>query len=516
MDIAAIYMRLSREDSDKNGDESESIQNQRLILDRYADEHNWRIYDYYIDEDWSGSDRSRPEFHRLIDDAGKGKFNIVLVKTQSRFARDSKFIEDYIHELFRDNGIRFVSVVDNIDTAMQGAKLSSRFHAIFDEEMLDLLSSNIKRSFTEKARQGQFFGSLPPYGYKKDINNKNHLVIDDEAAKVVRWIFEMTAQGKTYLEIAKLLNNYGCPTPAQYKAKKGYNVKNMYNSSYNQIWTRDTVRTILNNEVYRGTIINHKSTVVNFRTKRKCTIPKSQQIKVYDMHEPIIKQELWKQIERIKHARQRAGNGASGKKHFLSGIIYCGKCGAKMYRCKSGDIEYFRCSRAVNSDTCNNKKRVRIDEIKKILINVINSLIAEYVDFNIIKKYIVTEKNTEHYLNHCTDKIAELNSELKRNILSLKELLNQYIEGIVDKSVYEEMQHDYLSKKSQIKKQISTLDNQMTVLKNSEYKNYYDYICKYKNINELNFLIINTFIQSITIGEVSNNNHRNISITLTI
>ena len=120
MNTAAIYIRLSKEDRDKEHVESESIQNQRMILDSYAKEQGWQVYDHYIDEDWSGSDRSRPEFHRMISDAEAGKFDIVLVKTQSRFARDSKYIEDYVHNLFRDMGIRFVSLVDNIDTSQTG------------------------------------------------------------------------------------------------------------------------------------------------------------------------------------------------------------------------------------------------------------------------------------------------------------------------------------------------------------------------------------------------------------
>lgn len=182
MHKAAIYIRLSKEDQDKGDMESESILNQRQILTTYAESQGWSIYDYYIDEDWSGSDRSRPEFHRMITDAENDKFDIVLVKTQSRFARDSKYIEDYIHNLFADKGIRFVSLVDNIDTNMAGSKLNSRVHAIFDEEQLDLLSANIKRTFAEKARHGQFFGSMPPYGYRKDPKDKNHLIIDEEAA----------------------------------------------------------------------------------------------------------------------------------------------------------------------------------------------------------------------------------------------------------------------------------------------------------------------------------------------
>lgn len=504
MSVAAIYIRLSKEDRGKGCEESESIQNQRMILDSYADEQGWQVYDHYIDEDWSGSDRSRPEFHRMINDAEAGKFDIVLVKTQSRFARDSKYIEDYIHNLFKDMGIRFVSIVDNIDTSKTGSKLNSRVHAIFDEEQLDLLSSNIRRSFDEKSKQGQFFGSMPPYGYKKDPNNKNHLVIDKEAAKIVRMIFEMVASGCTYMHIAKRLNDMGCLIPSEYKKQHGYHVDKMYNSHIKLgKWTRDMVRAFITNEVYRGTIVNHKSTVVNFRTKKKRNLPKECRIKVENMHEAIIDDELWDKVQQIKRSRRRSGNGVNGIKHPLSSKIFCGVCGAKMYKCKSGGIGYFRCYRASSTGECDNNKRIRIDVLEKIVLDKINEAISNYINKDELRNSVLLSNRLEERLYDCIKRKNEIEKRIRDGRTALKRLLKAYTENVVERSIYEDMQSDYLGERKENEERIITINNEIEeinqVMFNWEGKD--ETIERYTHIAYLTVPIVQEFIDSIIIKE---------------
>lgn len=506
MDTVAIYIRLSKEDSDKGNEESESIQNQRMILDNYAAKQGWSVYDRYIDEDWSGSDRGRPEFHRLINDAKTGKFNIVLVKTQSRFARDSKYIEDYVHNLFMEKGIRFVSVVDNIDTSQIGSKLNSRVHAIFDEEQLDLLSSNIRKSFEEKSKQGQFFGSMPPYGYKKDPHDKNHLVIDAEAAKVVRTIFEMTAAGHTYLEIAGYLNNRAYLIPSEYKRKQGYKVDGMYDRHMKLgKWTRDMVRTFLTNEVYRGTIINHKSTVVNFRTKKKRNLPKELHVKVENMHEAIIDEDLWNRVQELRKSRRKSGNGKNGKKHPLSSTVFCGKCGSKMYKCKSGGIEYFRCYRATSIGECDNNKRIRLDILEKIVIDKINETLSMYINGEYLSKNVTVTNRLENELSDCIKRKNELEKALDNSRENLKNLLKAYTDHIVDRSIYEEVQNDYLKEKEECQKRIEAVDTEIAEIKQSmlSREDKESILKKYTHIDELTIPIVQEFIDSIIIGEIS-------------
>lgn len=506
MDTVAIYIRLSKEDNNKGNEESESIQNQRMILDNKAMEEGWQIYDHYIDEDWSGSDRGRPEFHRLINDAEAGKFDVVLVKTQSRFARDSKYIEDYVHNLFMEKGIRFVSLVDNIDTNQAGSKLNSRVHAIFDEEQLDLLSSNIRKSFEEKSKQGQFFGSMPPYGYKKDPNDKNHLVIDSNASKVVQTIFEMTAAGHTYLEIAQYLNNRGYLIPSEYKKQQGYKVDGMYDRHMKLgKWTRDMVRTFLTNEVYRGTIINHKSTVVNFRTKKKRNLPKECHVKVENMHEAIIDEELWNKVQEIRKTRRKSGNGENGKKHPLSSKVFCEKCGSKMYKCKSGGIEYFRCYRATSTGECDNNKRIRIDALENIVIDKINETLSMYINGEYLSENVTMANRLENELSACIKRKNELENTLNNSRQNLKNLLKAYTDNVVDRAIYEEVQNDYLQEKETYQKRIAAIDEEIAEIKQSmlNKEDKESILKKYIHIDTLTIPIVQEFIDSIIIGEIT-------------
>ncbi len=519
MDHAAIYIRLSREDRDKRGDESESVQNQRMILDDYARQHGWRVYDHYVDEDWSGSNRSRPEFHRMIRDAEEGKFNIVLVKTQSRFARDSKYVEDYIHNLFRDKGIRFVSVVDNIDTYQTGSKLNSRVHAIFDEEQLDLLSANIRRSFREKAKQGQFFGSMPPYGYKKDPNNKNHLVIDPEAAAVVRLIFEMTADGCTYMAIAKYLNERGYLIPSEYKKRQGYKVDGMYDRRMKiGKWTRDTVRSFLKNEVYRGTVVNHKSTVVNFRTKKKRNLPKESHVKCEHMHEAIISDDLWNAVQELLKTRRRA-SGETGVKHPLSGKVFCEKCGSKMYKCKSGGIPYFRCYAASAAGECDNHKRIRLDELEALVIERINDVLERYVSEEYLAENVNISDSPRERIDECKSRRRAIEAELENSRAALKKLLESYMNGKIEESVYAEVQDDYIRKRGECERRLSAADEEIRELNRyvTTRGDKKSILRKYRKIDALTIPIVEQFIESIVIGEADMSaGSRNITINMAI
>ena len=203
----AIYCRLSDEDRDKISvtDDSASIQNQKSMLITYAINRGWEIYSIYSDDDYSGADRNRPEFNRLLQDAQARKFNIVLCKSQSRFTRELELVEKYIHTLFPMLGIRFVSLVDSADTDDRGNKKSRQINALVNEWFLEELSDNIREVLTSRRQQGYHIGSFAPYGYKKDPNERGHLIIDPEAASVVREIFTLFLDGKGKQLIARTL-----------------------------------------------------------------------------------------------------------------------------------------------------------------------------------------------------------------------------------------------------------------------------------------------------------------------
>ena len=218
---AALYCRLSEEDRNKGeNDDSASIQNQKAMLLQYAAEQGWTVYDIYSDDDYAGADRSRPAFQRLIADARDGRFDIVLCKTQSRFTRELELVEKYLHNLFPRWGIRFVGLVDNADTANKGNKKARQINGLVNEWYLEDLSENIRSVLDNKRKNGLHIGSFALYGYRKDPEHKGRLLIDEEAAQVVREVFSLYAQGWGKTAIARILNDRGVPNPTAYKQAK--------------------------------------------------------------------------------------------------------------------------------------------------------------------------------------------------------------------------------------------------------------------------------------------------------
>ena len=263
---AAIYCRLSREDEEKQS-ESESIQNQKSMLIKYALDKGWDIYNIYCDEDYSGIDRERPAFRQLIADAEARRFDIVLVKTQSRFTRDMELVEKYIHGLFAEWGIRFVATVDNVDTDIKGNKKARQINGLVNEWYLEDLSENIRTVFDYKRRAGQYIGGFPLYGYRKDPADKNKLIVEPQAAAVVRRIYALYLAGHGTQSIAAILNRDGVPNPTRHKQAMGYPYRNGAAHNDHGLWNRTTVSRILRDQMYTGDLVQG-------RTKKSAINPK--------------------------------------------------------------------------------------------------------------------------------------------------------------------------------------------------------------------------------------------------
>ncbi len=222
-----LYLRLSDEDRDKLSKEelSESIKNQEIMLRNYAEEQGWEIVGIYNDEDWSDADSSRPNFNKMISECEKGNVDIVLCKTQARFARDMELVEKYVHNLFHEWNVRFITVVDRIDNAKRETKKTSQILGLTDQWYLEDTSNNIRETFRSKRGEGQFTGSFVPYGYLRDPENKNHLIPDTNVSDIVVRIFEEYNKGYGCQKIAKRLTNDKIPSPFEYKLSNGSKLK---------------------------------------------------------------------------------------------------------------------------------------------------------------------------------------------------------------------------------------------------------------------------------------------------
>lgn len=349
---AAIYCRLSEEDKNKSNplDDSESILNQKTMLISYANERGWEIFGVYSDDDYAGADRSRPEFNRLIRDAEQRKFSIVLCKTQSRFTRELELVEKYIHGLFMEWGIRFVSIVDNADTENRGNKKSRQINGLVNEWYLEDMSENIKSVLDSRRRSGYHIGSFALYGYVKDSSHKGRLLIDNEAAEVVKKVFSLYAEGMGKTAIARLLNNSGIPNPTEYKRRKGLLYKPPTTKS-GTLWKYDTITKMLKNEMYIGNMVQGRYGSVSYKTKLNKPRPESDWFRVENTHEAIIAEDLWNKVQQMLKSRSRPCKG--GEVGVFAGKAFCMNCGSRLCSTKTGDRRYLCCSRRyVSEDGC--------------------------------------------------------------------------------------------------------------------------------------------------------------------
>lgn len=304
-ETVAIYCRLSVEDREKGVAESESIQNQKALLLEYAQKQGWAIYGIYADEDYSGLREDRPAFRQMLKVAEEGKFSILLCKTQSRFTRNAATAERYLHELFPLWGIRFITVVDHVDTALRANKKARQINSLVNEWYSEELSENIRAVFRRKMEEGQFLGNYAPYGYLKDPACRHHLIVDRETAPIVEKIYDLYLSGLSCKMIAERLTAESIPTPTQVKKQRG---QDMGRKDCGK-WSVGTVRKLLQNPVYLGHMAQGKEEKISFKEKKTRELPKNRWIVVENTHEAIIKQEIFDAVGRRMEQRRKSPSG---------------------------------------------------------------------------------------------------------------------------------------------------------------------------------------------------------------
>lgn len=290
----ALYLRLSKEDM--QGDcVSESIKNQELLLRDFAKCNDWEIVKIYTDEDYSGLYDDRPAFSQMISDAYAGHFDIVVAKNQSRFTRNMIHMEKYLHEIFPRIGIRFIGVLDGIDTDKKTNKKARQIYALTNEWYCEDLSENIRMVFRKKMKAGQNLAAYAPYGYQKDVTDHHKLVIDEEAADIVRYIFKSTLKGMKISEIADRLDERNIRTPLEYRKQL----------EHKKQWSVSTIRKILSNPTYIGMLIQGKSERISYKDKRLRYIAPENWVCMKNHHEAIIEVEEYEQVQTIRHSRRK-------------------------------------------------------------------------------------------------------------------------------------------------------------------------------------------------------------------
>lgn len=454
----AIYIRLSREDGDK--EESDSVGNQRKLLTEYvAKKEDFIVYDTYIDDGYSGTNFNRPSFQRMIADIEDGKVNCVVVKDLSRFGRDYIDTGRYLERYFPELGVRFISVTDSIDSMKQAYDMLLPIKNIFNEQYARDISKKIQATVKSKQKAGEFIGAFTSYGYKKSPVNKNKLVIDDYAADVVRRIFSLYIQGYGKQKIAKLLNAEGILCPAEYKKVNGENYKNCNRLESTTYWSYSTINSILHREMYVGNMVQGTKHQ-RMRSKQK-KMPKEDWIIVENTHEPIIDKETWDKAQSLLLKRTRELDLETNKNIF-AGFVKCGDCGRamakNMWRRADGSKTY--------SLYCGTYKRngkqyctphtLPMAVLEDIVLNDLKAIVHNVDD---LKELVQSQSFTASKVKKITDtELSKVKAELERVKKLKKSIYEDYRDELISKEEFLSYREDYLKKEELYSKQIEALE----------------------------------------------------------
>ena len=498
----AIYCRLSEEDRNKQveTDDSNSIQNQKAMLVQYAIEQGWEIYCIYSDDDYAGADRRRPEFNRLLQDAEARKFDIILCKTQSRFTRELELVEKYIHGLFPIWGIRFISIVDNADTANKGNKKSRQINGLVNEWYLEDMSDNIRSVLKNRRENGFHIGAFALYGYKKDPDQKGHLIIDEEAAAVVREVFTLFSQGYGKTAIARMLNDRGIPNPTEYKRLKGLRYKQP-TAKNSTLWKYFAISDMLVNEIYIGNMVQGKYGSISYKTKQNKPRPKNQWYIVEGTHEPIIDRELWDRVQKM--VQERAKPFDVGTIGLFARKARCANCGYVMRSSKNRGKHYLQCSnRHVAKDACIGSF-ISVDKLEQMVIDELNRLSEEYLNKDDLERKIEFCSNLQSQKDSILKNIATYEKRVAELSKGIRELYMDKVKGLISGADYAEMSKDFIADRDRLEKLIS--DGRMQIeeidVKIEVGDNRREIIERYTNLKHLTREMVEILIDYISVGK---------------
>jgi len=451
---AGIYCRLSEEDRNKQikTTDSESIQNQKSMLLQYAMDQGWEVFGIYTDDDYTGADRNRPAFNRLLQDAEQKKIDIILCKTQSRFTREMELVEKYIHGLFPVWGIRFISIIDNADTDNKGNKKARQINGLVNEWYLEEMSDNIKSVLMSRREQGFHIGSFSLYGYKKDPERKGHLILDPEAAAVVRKIFGLYAEGYGKTAIARILNAEGIPSPAEYKRLNGimHNTSQRPNAS---LWKYYAISDMLHNEMYLGNMVQGKYGSISYKTKRNKPRNQEQWIRVENTHDPIIDRELWRTVQRKLGANYKPFS-TDGKMGLFAKKVRCMECGYTMRSSKTKGRHYLKCTtRHAKKDACSGAF-LSVKLLETTVVSELNRIIPQLIDLDYLEQKLDVQDNFENKKALLQNEIASCEKRRADYSKGIKELYLDKVTGIITEDVFVELSKDFYENRENLDKSI--------------------------------------------------------------
>lgn len=503
-DVTALYARLSKDD-DLVGD-SNSIVHQKEILAKYAKEHGFTNIEFYVDDGFSGTNFNRPDFQRMMADAEEGKISTVIVKDMSRFGRDYIMVGYYTEIYFSNLDIRFIAINDNVDSNIQTENDLTPFKNVFNEWYARDTSKKIRAVFKAKGNSGKHLTTNPPFGYKKDPNDKDKWIIDDEAAATVRRIFQMYVDGYRISEIGHKLTEEKVETPILYYMNRG--IKTNARSEYPEIWDLMSIKYILSQTAYAGHTVNFQTAVKSYKTKKQVNLPRNQWVIFRNTQEAIIDEKTFEtvqQMRKVKRARTKYN-----EPNMFSGLLYCADCGNHL------TIQRVARNRKMDNFSCATyrKKKKGLCSCHRILVSNLETIVKE--DLQKVCEYVLFHEKefTDEYLSGSKRETVKFQAKTKAELKRLSERQEEI--GKIIRKLYEDNvcgritdeRFDFLAKSyedegNELKTKIQELKNALASSVQDEEKlsKFLKVVKSYTKIEELTPEILNSFIEKIYIGE---------------
>ncbi len=512
--LLGLYSRLSKEDDNASAPlatsvsaapASASVINQEKILRDFAAQYfqpgTYKIAGVFIDDGLPGTDTDRPSFNRLKKRVEDKEINCVIIKSLARgfrnLADQSKFLEEFLPS----HGARFISIgnpfIDTYADPRSAGGFEVPIRGIFNEQFAAATSDEIRRTFKMKRERGEFIGSFAPYGYRKNPQNKNALLIDEDAAEVVCNIFNwFVNEGHGKRSIAARLNQTGEPNPEAYKRRKGLKYQNPNSKNNDGLWTSGTIHKILQNAVYTGAMVQGKSRVISYKVHKQVAVPEDEWFVVPGTHEAIVGSELFEKAQSLNKRDTRTAP-EKGTVHKFSGFVRCADCKKAMHRKTARGITYFHCRTYADKKTCS-KHTIRQDKLENAALFAIQTLIglADGLPEEIerIKKLPAVRREPARLLRS----LARVEKQLEQYTRASDSLYMDWRGGEISKDEYRRLKEKIAEQTRLLEKNIAYLKNEAeTASGDGTDDPYLAEFLKRGNIQELNRGIIVALVETI-------------------
>lgn len=496
-----IYLRISLEDGDKQ--ESNSINNQRKLIYEYLHKNNFTNMVEFIDDGCTGTNFNRKGFKDLLSNIESGNINTVITKDISRIGRNYVKTGYYIEDYFVNKGVRYISILDDIDTYNEviGNELLP-FRAILNDMYSKDISLKQKSSLKERKKRGRYIACYAPYGYKKNEQIVGKLDIDEVASAVVKKIFRLFLEGKGTTSIARILTEEKVPTPAMH-----LNMNSDKSSIFYTVWKGNSVRRILRNETYLGYMIQNKETTISHKNPTRVYLNKDEYIIIPNHHEAIISKEDFEKVQKILDKKKKTSNNKK-EKTLLHDLLYCNECKKRLARRDCNGKIYYFCATRTAFHLCDNSNYISYTNIEDEVLRYIQKFLKKYSNKDVLRQaYIIEYAKSKTKIDEYKVKISNLSKDLSKNNHKLDTLYNDKLNNVISADMYKkysstlkEEQKNLQNKINEVKAYIKSQEEILQSL-NKDDKMLSEIINKFCDLKSINQDVIDEFIEKISIDE---------------